>query len=211
MRFIDLTGKNFGRLTVLERVSDGKGKDARWQCQCECGNFIIAQSNNLKSGNTKSCGCIQKMLLQERNFKHGMAYTPEFNTWNEMKARCNNPKHKKYKNYGGRGIKIYPKWIKSFQTFFDYVGPKPTSEHSIERIDNDKGYFPGNVKWALPVEQANNTRSNHPITIGKSTLNLCQWAKKVGINYQIISYRIRKLGWSPEKAVFQPVRHWRKR
>ena len=199
-KFINITGQKFGLLVALKPLGKNKNGEICWKCRCECGKYTIVSGCSLrKNKGTKSCGC------KEGNHIHGMRHTPEYNVWSKIKNRCNNPKSKDYKYYGGRGIKVYPKWIKSFQAFFDYVGPRPTPKHTIERIDNDKGYFPGNVTWATQTEQANNTRTNHPITIGKLTLNLCQWAQKLGINQTTICQRINA-GWSPEKAVLQSIR-----
>ncbi len=208
-KLIDLTGKKFGRLTVLGRTKNSKKRYVEWKCRCECGAITVVQGGNLKNGATKSCGCLANILSKKRKLIHGMSYTPEYIIWNNMKNRCLNPKDKNYKNYGGRGIKIYPEWIESFQTFLDYVGLRPTPKHMIERIDNNKGYFPGNVTWALRKEQNNNKRNNHPITIGKITLNICQWGRKMGIDPTIISVRINRLGWPPEKAVLQPIKHYK--
>jgi len=206
--FINLTGQTFGRLVVLERANNAKGQHTQWKCLCACGNIVIVSSANLKVGNTKSCGCLRKEVSSQKSFVHGMHKSPEYRTWERMKERCCNTNRPAYKYYGGRGISIYPKWKDSFIAFFNYIGPKPPGNYSIDRINTNGNYEPGNVRWATPKEQANNSRRNHLITINAHTLNIQQWADFVGIKPLIICTRIHR-GWPPEKAIFTPVKHQR--
>ena len=203
---IDLTEQTFGRLTVVERAENAKGRHPRWKCQCECGNIAIIDSASLKGGITKSCGCLLKEILSKTKFVHGMCKSPEYKTWECMKERCYNITNTAYKDYGGRGIKILPKWKNNFMAFFNYIGPKPSKKHSIDRIDNNAGYFPGNVKWSTQREQTNNTRRSHFIVINEWKLTIAQWARFVGINPLTLCTRIHR-GWPVVKAVFYPVKH----
>ena len=206
-KFIDLTGKIFGKLRVVNRAENDKTGKARWNCNCACGGITISSSGNLRSGGAKSCGCVNKERIRLLKLTHNKCYTPEYETWAGMVKRCYNSNNKAFKNYGGRGIKICNEWRKSFSAFYDYVGQRPTLKHTIERIDNNRGYFPGNVKWATRKEQNNNRRSNHNITFEGRTMNLTQWAKTLSINRLTLSSRIVIQGWSTEKAFCSPVKH----
>lgn len=201
---IDLTGQKFGRLLVLEQIKNSKRTS--WKCQCSCGNIVPISTNSLRTKGTKSCGCLHNKLLSERNTTHGMAHSPEYRIWSHMIGRCHNSADQAFKNYGGRGITVCNKWRNDFMAFFNYAGKRPSPKLSIDRIDNNFGYKPGNVKWSNRTEQQNNTRVNHLITINGITKNITQWAKFVGIRSRTIHNRLR-YGWSNEKAILEPVRH----
>lgn len=159
MKIIDLKGKKFGKLTVLERAKN-KGCKVAWKCVCECGNFTIARASDLRSGNTKSCGCLS---YEPTNFKHGHSQEPIEKTYNNMKQRCFNPKNKRFEDYGGRGITVCEEWKNDFQAFYDYVSALPhfgEKGYSLDRINNDGNYEPDNVRWATQKEQANNKRNS---------------------------------------------------
>ena len=202
---IDLTGKTFGRLVVIERAENSKFRKARWKCQCSCGNIAIVCSDNLRKGLAKSCGCLRKESLAKRNTTHGMTKTHEYQTWARMIARCQNFTNSDFKDYGGRGIDICQEWRNDFMAFFNYIGKRPSPEHSVDRINNDGNYEPGNVKWSLPTQQANNKRYNRLITINNTTMNVTEWAQKIGINPRTIFSRLQR-NWPPEKAVLHPIR-----
>lgn len=152
---VDLCGKKFGRLSVLSE--DGRNKDGNvmWLCKCDCGNEIITSVRNLVRGDTHSCGCYRDEYYSSAR-KHGHTFnghkTSEYRSWSAMKARCLNAKNKYYYNYGGRGIKICKRWINGFENFIQDMGPKPSSKHSLERINNNRGYTPKNCKWATRYE-----------------------------------------------------------
>lgn len=203
--FIDLTKQKFYRLTVVSRTKNNKSGRTQWKCQCSCGNIKTVASGDLISGNTKSCGCLNIELLVGRRLIHGMRKTPEYTAWCNMKNRCYDPTNKYFNDYGGRGIKIFHEWQNDFMAFFDHIGPKPTPKHTLERVDNSKGYFPGNIIWDSRQAQANNTRHNHHITIKGTTKNVTQWAKTIGVKPSLIYNRLW-LGWNSQRAVLQPVR-----
>lgn len=160
MKVIDLTGQKFGRLTVICRTENVKGK-AAWKCKCSCGNKLVVSSNNLRRHNTLSCGCYHKEQTSKASKKLGMSRTHIYYIWTAMKQRCFNPKCKSYKNYGGRGIKVCDEWLNDFQAFYDYVSQLPHFEekgYTLDRINNDGNYEPDNVKWSTKLEQRHNQR-----------------------------------------------------
>ena len=159
--FIDLTDKRFCRLIVVEKTDRRSGSNGSivWKCKCDCGKETFVSSDNLRSGNTTSCGCLQKERASETKTIHRQSYSSEYRAWQNMKARCYNPNNKYYKNYGERGIEVCDRWKDSFENFFEDMGPKPSSKHSIDRIDVNGNYEPENCKWSTDQEQARNKRN----------------------------------------------------
>lgn len=154
-RLIDITGKRYGRLLVQSYAGAGK-----WNCLCDCGEITSPLKLNLVKGNTKSCGCIKVEKKHELAKKHGFYGTKAYKSWCSIKKRCTNSKDPSYKNYGGKGILLCDKWINNPKEFCEYIGIAPTAKHSIDRIDNSKGYEPGNIRWADDYQQANNKTNN---------------------------------------------------
>jgi hypothetical protein len=161
--FQDISGMRFGRLVAVERA-ENKWDRTCWRFRCDCGNETIATANHVKRGLIKSCGCLSREVVSSRNYKHGMSWNPdgtrpgEYAAWRSMINRCENPNFTFFEYYGGRGIEVYRPWRESFECFFQHLGPKPSPQNSIDRKNNDYGYFPGNVRWATREEQANNKR-----------------------------------------------------
>lgn len=153
----NLTGQTFGRWAVLEQVVPSGGR-TRWRCQCECGVQKVVSGSALVCGKSKSCGCLHKDLMVGRLTTHGASKSPEYVVWINMRKRCLDPSDRKYADYGGRGIRVYDEWIGSFSAFLLHVGKRPSPSHSIDRINNDGNYEPGNVRWSTVYEQALNQR-----------------------------------------------------
>lgn len=143
------------------------------------------------------------------NYRHGGCGTSEYNIWVSMIQRCTNPKDQAYDRYGGRGIKVCDAWM-SFETFLSDMGPRPNKRMSLERIDNDKGYEPGNVRWAAAAEQSKNTRRNVTLTFRGRTMILKDWAREVGLPNQTLWNRVVTLGWGAERALTTPMREMKR-
>jgi hypothetical protein len=185
--FLDLTGKLFGRLTVLQRGPNGPNWRARWHCQCVCGNVVLVYGAHLKNGNTQSCGCLQQERVREVATSHGLTDTPEYGVWCTMKARCTNPNTAKYPLYGGRGIHVA--WP-SFEAFIQDMGPRPSPKHTIERLNTDGPYSRENCVWATQEVQQNNRRNNHRIVYQGQSFTLAQLARLLGIHHQTLADRL---------------------
>jgi hypothetical protein len=192
-RFKDLTGQTFGRLKVVG-LHESRAGAKRWRCQCECGKTSFPFGNNLVRGKTKSCGC------RVNAGTHGMSHSSEFTSWQEMLARCSNPRRRSWKDYGARGIVVCDRWKFSFANFFADMGRKPSEKFSIERKNNNGNYEPNNCIWAAPIVQANNTRFNRILNFNGERMTVAQWARKVGIKVNTIYTRLFR-GWSVEKSL----------
>lgn len=205
---IDLSQCRFGRLVALKVVSlDERGR-ATWLCKCDCGTKIECPSGQLRKGNTKSCGCLRVDVTRNRSTTHGYAAhdgrrKPEYTAWANIIARCTNPKHGKYAYYGGRGIKIAEQWLNSFEVFLADIGKRPSAKHSIDRINVNGNYEPGNVRWATKQQQMRNRRDNRFITFGGRTQALKDWAGEIGIEESTLRYRLSR--WPLERALKRRV------
>ncbi len=163
MKTIDMIGRRFGRLVGISRAGlDAEGL-ALWLFQCDCGGQVVATGSRVKRGRTQSCGCLRPEATAQSNVKkkttHGESTSIEYRIWGHMRERCTNPKHKSFPRYGGRGIAVCARWD-DFNNFLCDMGRRPSLMHSIDRIDNDGNYEPGNCRWSLPSEQGKNRSDN---------------------------------------------------
>jgi hypothetical protein len=210
----DLTGMPSGKLRVLREVERSQCRRRSWWCQCDCGNVmkVAACRLLLSPGGTRSCGCLRRDWcsgsLRVKNTRHGKSKTSEYQTWQGLIGRCLDPDDPGFKDYGGRGITVCERWAGSFEAFYEDMGLRPSGDHSIERIDNDGPYAPGNCKWATRFEQGRNKRSNHRLEHGGESLILAEWARITGIPKNVILNRLN-LGWTVSRALTQPVTHTR--
>ena len=206
-RLLDLTGQRFGKLTVIEFAGHAPNRKTLWKCKCDCGNETLVKTNALRSGATKSCGCLVPVASGDTHRKHGMSESRLYRTWKNMKARCSNERVLCYPHYGGRGIAVCEEWQNSFEAFRDWaLANGYRDDLSIDRIDVNGDYCPGNCRWATIVEQNNNKRNNRFITLCGSTKTVAEWSRVVGIASGTIIARLRK-GWGEYEAVFTPLLH----
>jgi len=156
-------GDTFGRLTVISMVKKTGKRGVWWLCLCACGNTKTVSGYSLRTSRTRSCGCLRRELASARATIHGAVsggkWTPEYRAWVSLKTRCKYAHRKDFKWYGARGITVCPEWQNDFAAFLKEIGPRPSPKHSVDRINNDTGYEPGNVRWATALEQRHNTRT----------------------------------------------------
>lgn len=206
---IDMTGRRSGRLVVIEQA--GRYRDlgeATWRCMCDCGTETVTTGSALRRGAASSCGCRQREVTAELNKTHGdrvgRRVTPEYRAWANLHGRCTNAAAKGYHNYGGRGISVCGRWSK-FAAFLEDMGRKPTPSHSIERIDNDGNYEPGNCRWAVRRDQIINRRVSLVVVFRGKPMTLTEAIREAGrpITRSCATKRLRK-GWPIEKVLFAP-------
>lgn len=201
-RRIDLAGKHFGYLKVIERSENTKYGEACWLCECKCGTRKIIGGYKLRKGITKSCGCLAAELSSERKKTNGKKGVRLYRIWQGMIQRTTNPNNNEYKDYGGRGIDICKEWRNSFETFEKWANENGYADNlTIDRKDNEKGYSPDNCRWITQREQNRNKRSNHYLTYKGETKTLTEWAEEMGISKEVLRHRIVKMGWTAEKAL----------
>ena len=202
MRIIDLSGMTFGKLHVLRQDSHSLRGNAKWVCRCECGTEKSIVGAYMRSGRVISCGCHRKQLLASSRTKHGMTNSPTWSVWREMRKRCSNPKADSYKHYGGRGITVCQRWA-DFSTFLADMGERPENG-SIERVNVNGNYEPGNCVWIPAPEQHNNPRRTIFVSLNGESVCLKEACKCLGLRYSRVYERIQRLGWSFEKAISEP-------
>lgn len=196
---IDLTGQKFGKLTVMAVSHKDKNIGVFWVCRCDCGNSTVVYRGHLKSGHTKSCGC----LLAKHGHLASYKRTKTYYTWVSMRQRCDNPNSEAYDNYGGRGIKVCKRWI-IFENFLEDMGESPT-DLQLDRIDNDGDYYKENCRWITSKQNSRNKRDNRILTLYGVTKCSIEWSEKLGINYQTLCTRLSR-GWSTERALTTPIK-----
>lgn len=208
----DLTGKQIHYWTVLGRGQTTPSAHTTWKCRCVCGFTKDQVGTDLLKGRTKSCGCkrglndgVPRVVVVDGKKQ----VTPEYLAWRGIKIRCLNPGSKSYPAYGGRGITICDEWRSSFASFYKSVGPRPSKHHSIDRIDNNGNYEPGNCKWSTPKEQSANRRNTPKVNIRGVVRSATEWDRIAGLNPGVVRNRI-KFGWRSEDLL-NPSRNKAKR
>lgn len=199
------TTEKYGKLTFIKELPERtKHRAIVWECVCDCGKTMQANKIDILRGFTKSCGCLHREAAQRRAVPHGRG-TKEYAAWLGMNGRCNNPNVESYPLYGGRGIKLCSKWRNSYTDFLTDVGFAPTSKHSLDRINTNGNYEPGNVRWATDYEQTRNKRTNTIITINGIAMCLTDWCHKYDIKVSTVCNRVAKMGWTYEEAITTPL------
>ena len=194
---MSMIGFQSGGLKVVAFSGFDARRNSRWVCECTCGNQVTHTGTNLKRLTLKSCGCRQYVSRVDRRAEDH----PDFRVFCGMLSRCHNPKCRQYPRYGGRGFTVCDRWREGgFWVFIEDMGPRPTALHSIDRIDNNKGYSPENCRWATPKEQGNNRRTNKRLAFDNRIMTMTEWATHLGINYRTLKGRIRK-GWPLDRAL----------
>lgn len=199
----DLTGRRYGKLVVLGKhpVEQNTYPKVRWCCVCDCGKEVVKSTQCLKS--TLSCGCLQIERTVRANTTHGGTGTATHNAWRSMRNRCLNPAAEHYPGYGGRGITICERWG-DYQNFLADMGPRPSNKHSIDRIDNEGNYEPGNCRWATVKQQSRNRRTNRQYTMDGETKCMAEWCEQYGIRLITMYSRLHR-GWDIEAAIKTPL------
>ena len=206
-KLINLIGKKFARLLVVDHSHIDSLKKHNWKCQCDCGAVKIVRGNKLTCGEVMSCGCLKKERQKASVTTHGKSRTPIWYLWRGIRTRCLNKNDKSFKNYGGRGIRVHPAWISDFAQFLDDLPEKPQSNErmTIDRIDNEKGYEPGNLRWATYTEQSNNRRSNVWIEVCGQRKTQAQWDRELGKSQNYVREMSKKWGVSKEDVIKRAI------
>jgi hypothetical protein len=215
-----MQGRTFGRLTVIKRVPAPKNDTGYWWlCRCVCGTIHRAAGFLLRKGSTRSCGCLRrevaaavqrKRMTRHGHTKHNQKPTGEYRAWVEMRQRCLNTNKGGYAGYGGRGIRICRRWSR-FENFLADMGSRPTTKHSLDRKNNEKGYTPSNCRWATARQQQRNKRDTRRVTLFGVTKPLIAWAEHYKIHPHTVAWRLDYGGWSVKRALTTAVeqRHGR--
>ena len=206
-RFNDLTGKVFGRLTVLYKdYYNDKHHATYWRCKCQCGNEVTINGNSLTRGLTKSCGCIHKEVMSKVHKTHGGSQERLYGIWLHMKNRCYLKSDEYYNHYGGRGISVCEEWKDDYLKFREWSYSNGYDENAkkydctLDRIDVNGNYEPNNCRWVNQIIQSNNRRNNHKITINEETHTIAEWTRIKGFKKDLIYNRLNR-GWSEYDAV----------
>lgn len=197
----NLIGQTFGYTQVIQ-FHDRIGGKARWLCRCQCGKEHVADGYNLSSGNTSSCGCFRVKKTRERTLKTGKCRSKEYGAHQNMRGRCYHKSNPRYKNYGGRGIKICDRWLgpHGFENFLSDMGEAPSVDHSVERRDNDGNYEPSNCYWMLRSLQSGNRQTTLRVTVDGEVMSLAAACRKLGKKYTTVQRRYYA-GKTPQEAL----------
>lgn len=202
----NLTDQRFGRLVARTLSPERTRKSgAIWICECDCGTVLPVPTVGLSTGNTQSCGCLQRDRASETNQTHKQSATRTYWAWGNMKKRCQGPGNSHYHRYGGRGIRVCDRWATSFENFLADMGEAPPGL-SVERKDNNGHYSPENCVWATAEQQGRNKSTNHIIIVDGVAKTLGEWCKQYSLNYSAVINR-QKHGW-PKERWFEPARVW---
>lgn len=195
-----LINERFGALVVINTAPGVRRKGARCLVLCNCGRLAAVWPFRLMVGLARSCGCRAVVKPRKSRRNGSRRRRPEYVAWWDMRRRCYDPTRRDFRNYGARGITVCAEWRSSFAAFFAHVGPRPSPKHSIDRIDNDGNYEPGNVRWATVSQQQRNRRDNRRITVGNTAATLAEWCERNGLSVHTVAARLR-LGWPADVAV----------
>lgn len=205
-RLLDLTGQRFGKLTVIEFAGHAPNRKTLWKCKCDCGNETLVKTNALRSGATKSCGCLVPVVSGDTHRKHGMSESRLYRTWKNMKARCSNERVLCYPHYGGRGIAVCEEWQNSFEAFRDWALANGYRDNlTIDRIDVNGNYCPDNCQWVSMKTQCENRSNNNLLKLDGETQPVSVWAERIGVSADLLYSRKRK-GWTDERILKTPSR-----
>lgn len=216
-QFKDLTGLRFHKLVAIRPAYKKKKYGYYWECVCDCNNKTIVLANSLLQKKTKSCGCLRVEKQKTHGHTQNGHTSLEYNSWDSMIQRCTNPNTREYGRYGGRGIFVCERWRVSFENFLTDVGPRSSSKHSLDRINNDGNYSCGhcqqcidrgwsaNCRWATRKDQQRNMSTTRFVTFGNETRPLIEWSEILDISLDILRYRLYKRGWSVENALTKPI------
>lgn len=202
----DITGKRFGKLLVI-KLSGSRDGRRQWECLCDCGHKCEVFRRNIVSGVTKSCGCLKFSTGAYRTSDSKGIPTPEYRAWLSMRKRCSAKNTRSPHRYTGRGIKVCSRWANSFQNFFDDMGKRPSSKHSLDRINNNKNYEPSNCRWATQMQQCNNKENNIVLLHKGKTRSLIEHCAELGMKPITVRNRLAR-GWSVQEALETPVNDW---
>ena len=202
-RRIPMIGRSFGRLKVIKAAGRNRGNSLTYECLCSCGNSKVVVGDKLRSGHTRSCGCLNADRVRERSTKHGATNTPTYRIWRGMISRCTNSNLKAFPRYGGRGIQVCDRW-RIYENFLADMGERPDGLE-LDRINNNGHYEPSNCRWASRQENCNNRRNNVIVHAFEEAHNLAQWSVITGVNKTVIRERLLR-GWAPEDAVLRPTK-----
>lgn len=195
---VNIAGMRFGHLVALRPAPSVGGRSQCWVCHCDCGREIETTRKLLRQNCVRSCGC-----SRWPNRTHGRSGTPLYRTWDAMVRRCTDPKHPAFKRYSDRGIRVCERW-RTFEHFAADMGDRPAGL-TLDRIDNSKGYEPGNCRWATPRQQQWNTAVNRKLSFRGRELCIGEWATVLGMGKSTISERLRR-GWSVARTLTEKVR-----